>query len=87
MEKSRNLLERLVDHEDKVLRFLTNPDVPFTNNQGKIDIRMTKIPQKHRKCRAVIGVKVEHHMWAPEWFQIFFIFGGFSFITSKNTQL
>jgi len=34
--KSRALLERLIDFKDDVLRFLDNPLVPFTNNQGNI---------------------------------------------------
>jgi transposase len=39
--KSRSLLERLHLYEQDVLRFMTNPVVPFTNNQGENDIRMT----------------------------------------------
>ena len=48
--KSRNLLERLRDFEQEVLRFMTNPLVPFTNNQGENDIRMTKVHQKISGC-------------------------------------
>lgn len=44
--KARALLERLIDFKDDVLRFLDNPLVPFTNNQGENDIRMTKVHQK-----------------------------------------
>ncbi len=44
--KSRALLERLRDYQDDVLRFLTSAAVPFTNNQGENDIRMTKVHQK-----------------------------------------
>jgi len=44
--KSRALLERLINFKDDVLRFLDNPLVPFTNNQGENDIRMTKVHQK-----------------------------------------
>jgi len=36
----------LIDFKDDVLRFLDNPLVPFTNNQGENDIRMTKVHQK-----------------------------------------
>jgi transposase len=44
--KARALLERLIDFQDDLLRFLNNPLVPFTNNQGENDIRMTKVHQK-----------------------------------------
>ena len=57
--KSRNLLERLRDYEDDVLRFLENSDVPFTNNQGERDIRMTKVQQKISGCfRSLDGAKI-----------------------------
>ena len=57
--KSRNLLERLVKYENEVLRFLTNPDVPFTNNQGENDIRMTKVQQKISGCfRSITGAMI-----------------------------
>lgn len=48
--KSRNLLERLRDYEDDVLRFMENAEVPFTNNQGERDLRMTKVKQKISGC-------------------------------------
>jgi transposase len=40
--RERNLVERLARHEEDVLRFMTDKDVPFTNNQGKRDLRMAK---------------------------------------------
>ena len=48
--KSRNLLERLRKFEDDVLRFMDVPDVPFTNNLGERDLRMTKVQQKISGC-------------------------------------
>lgn len=48
--KARNLLERLQLFEPDVLRFMVNPIVPFTNNQGENDIRMTKVHQKISGC-------------------------------------
>jgi len=57
--KSRNLLERLRDYEDDVLRFMENEQVPFTNNRGENDIRMTKVQQKISGCfRSIEGAKI-----------------------------
>jgi transposase len=57
--KSRNLLERLRDYETETLRFMTDKNVPFTNNQGENDIRMTKVQQKISGCfRAFKGAEV-----------------------------
>lgn len=41
-----NLVLRLKNYRTEVLRFLTNPLVPFTNNQAERDIRMMKCQQK-----------------------------------------
>jgi transposase len=55
----RNLLERLRDFEDETLRFVTHKDVPFTNNQGENDLRMTKVQQKISGCfRAMKGAQI-----------------------------
>ncbi len=48
--KARNLLERLLKYEDEVLRFMGVKIVPFTNNPGENDIRMTKVQQKISGC-------------------------------------
>ena len=41
-----NLLMRLRDYKDDVLKFLEKPEVPFTNNQAERDLRMIKCKQK-----------------------------------------
>ncbi|MEA2100998.1 MAG: IS66 family transposase [Thermodesulfobacteriota bacterium] len=57
--KSRNLLERLRIFEDDVLRFMEIDYVPFTNNLGERDIRMTKVQQKISGCfRSIDGAQI-----------------------------
>lgn len=57
--RSRNLLERLRDYENDVLRFMENEQVAFSNNLGKNDIRMTKVQQKISGCfRSIEGAKI-----------------------------
>ncbi|WP_245581346.1 IS66 family transposase [Octadecabacter arcticus] len=47
-----NLLVRLRDYRDDVLRFLTDFTVPFTNNQAERDLRMMKLRMKSRELSA-----------------------------------
>ncbi|KAF5068012.1 Transposase IS66 family protein [anaerobic digester metagenome] len=42
----RNLLERLHNWKEGVLRFIDNPIVPFDNNLAERDIRMMKVKMK-----------------------------------------
>lgn len=57
--KSRNLLERLRDYENDVLRFMENEQVAFSNNLGENDIRMTKVQQKISGCfRSIEGAVI-----------------------------
>ena len=57
--KSRNLLERLRDFEEDTLRFMDAVNVPFTNNRGENDIRMTKVQQKISGCfRSMDGARI-----------------------------
>ena len=57
--KARNLLVRLRDFEQDVLRFMGVESVPFTNNQSENDLRMTKVQQKISGCfRSMEGAKI-----------------------------
>ena len=44
--KGHNLLRRLSNYDEDVLRFLHQSNAPFTNNQAERDIRMIKCKQK-----------------------------------------
>ena len=48
--KTRSLLLRLDHHQDDVLRFTSDPNVPFDNNLAERDIRMIKLQQKISGC-------------------------------------
>ena len=57
--KARNLLERLRNFEQNTLRFMAVDWVPFTNNQVKKNLRMTKVQQTISGCfRSMEGAKI-----------------------------
>lgn len=56
--KARNLLDRLQDFEKETLKFMTKKTLPFTNNQGENDLRMTKVKLKIAGCfRSLLGAR------------------------------
>ena len=54
--KALNLIDRLRRYSDEVWRFMSGPDVPFTNNVAEQAVRMPKVKQKVSGCfRTVEG--------------------------------
>lgn len=57
--KGRNLVERLALHQEAMLAFAFNQNVPFTNNLAERDIRPVKVKQKISNCfRTTTGADI-----------------------------
>jgi transposase len=57
-----NLLIRLRDFKDAVLRCLFDPSVPFTNNLAERDIRMMKVKQKISTLRSLLSTAAKQNL-------------------------
>ena len=59
-EKAQTLQQRLIDHHDDWLIFLTDPNVPATNNLAERELRplviIRKITFGHRSCERARGL-------------------------------
>ena len=57
---AQNLHEALRSREAEVLRFAREPDVPFTNNRAKRDIRVANVKQKASGCFRTLKYAAAH---------------------------
>lgn len=58
---AQNLHEAVAPHEDEVLRFASDPDLPFTNNRAEREIRMAKVGQKVSGCSRTLRHAQAHY--------------------------
>ncbi|WP_428946832.1 IS66 family transposase [Acidithiobacillus ferrooxidans] len=63
-----NLLRRLRGYREEVLRFLSDPEAPFTNNIAEQAVRMPKVKQKISGCfRTFDGAAAPSARSDPIW--------------------
>ena len=57
--KATNLIGRLRDYTDDVWRFITQANVPFTNNLAERAVHMPKVKQKVSGCFRTPVIQLE----------------------------
>ena len=88
--KGRNLVERFLNYQEEILRFVSDFEVPFSNNQAERDVRMVKVQQKisgsfraksgaERFCRirSYLSTAKKHHLNILEALEDAFLFNPF----------
>ena len=95
--KTRNLLMRLHEREDDVLRFMVEPLAEFTNNQAERDLRMNKVrakvsggfrrlepAQEFMRIRSLIATAIKQDACPLQTLEMVFAKGNYNYMKLVN---